>query len=147
MRLPGLALAATLAAGPAPGQQTVGCDDWRASARNLAWPYDTATRSFANGAINLIALDAGEPACCGAFLIILYPEPDAPVQACTVLTGDTARGWLRTHLDRAEALYDPARGLSVAVPIEIYNGTDGDPAILNLVVNQAEGTVRSAIAR
>ncbi len=134
------ALVLGLTAAPALAEVTVkACEGFRASAENVYWT--DPTRTFANGAIRLVALDTLEPVCCVLSVMVVYPSKDEPFPQCRIVS-TTSGGWANMFLARATAQYDPARGLSVAVPVETYvDGVNNDATTVTVTINQATGEV------
>jgi hypothetical protein len=137
---------------PALGQVVQDCQDsgYVVSPANLVEPWSTHSRTFANGAIRIAVLDTGgEPACCSAHLLVLYPaggrdEPD--YRACVVISGTPGLGFLWVDIPGTTASYDPARGLLLSVPVtHWHDGVElGRPGIVERMevrVNQAAQTV------
>ncbi|SHJ47889.1 hypothetical protein SAMN04488012_11031 [Palleronia salina] len=123
------------------------CDTFEANARNLVFPVDANTRSFANGAVRFITLDTGgEPACCSAHLMVLLPDPEEPFDICRLISHRDSLGFTGLSLDRADAGYDPARGLRVAIPGVVQDGSGPRPLTLGVGVNQQTGVVTADIA-
>jgi len=131
-----LAIGLALLAAPATAQSVGGCDTWQANARNVDW--SDPTRSFANGAIRLIALDTEEPAASAFHIMVIYPDPDQQFLDCRLVSLASGRGFGGISLQRTEASYDPARGLTLTVP-----GTtgEGDALAITFTVNRATGQV------
>ena len=139
-------LAAVLAVAPVALQAQVlrDCDTFEANARNLMMPPEVSVRSFADGAIRLIALETIEPACCYAHLMVTYPIPDEPYPGCTLISDEGARGFSGLLMEDLSARYDPAVGLTISVPAGAFHAdADTTYAPLNVVVNQATGVVRA----
>ena len=118
------------------------CDTPEANARNLALPVETAVRSFANGAITLIALDTDEPACCSGHLMVLHPSGDGYL-ACTLISREGVSGFAATFVGETAGRYDPARGLTLDVPVLIHLPEEGftNSGLVHITVNQAVGSV------
>ncbi|SFE39944.1 hypothetical protein [Roseivivax sediminis] len=117
------------------------CDTDMANARNLYRPFEDATRSFANGAIGFVALRREEPACCGAVLMVLFPDNEIGFQTCRLITTEDEMGWSDTDLPAARARYDPATGLTVHVPTRRHDGTGFARRTLAVTVDRAAETV------
>lgn len=131
---------AALAAGSAPAAEVASCDSWIANARHVAW--DDPTRTFAGGAIRLVALDTeGEPACCSAHLMVLFATADAPFLDCALVSQTADAGWAGLSLAGAEAAYDPATGLTVDVPVRLYRDAGTDPGRVSITIDRARGAV------
>ena len=134
-----LALLALLAS-PAAAQVVTDCDRHEANARNLARPYSDATREFANGAITFMDLQQDEPACCGAHLLVLLPDPEiGDHRICAFVTTSDGRGWSDLDLTEAVARYDASTGLAVRVPATDL--TRSTPLWLRVTVDQQSGVV------
>ena len=137
--LPALILAAApLAAGAV---TVTSCDVNVANARNLTRPYEDATRTFGEGAIGFLSLTVEEPACCGAALMVVYPDPETGFSLCAIVTTDDGMGWSTTDLPAATARYDATRGLTVAVPTRRFDGVDFADWTVTVTVNRQTGEV------
>ena len=145
-------LALCLAALPlAGGAQVVTDCDWVANPANIAEPWDLHSRTYANGAIRIALLDTGgEPVCCSAHLLILSPsgsgQHEPAYRACHVYSAQPGMGFYGFDIARTTASYDPARGLSLSVPVyHWHQGIEtGAPPIeerAELRINQATGEV------
>lgn len=134
------ALVLGLTAAPALAQVKVSaCEGFRASAENVYWT--DPTRTFANGAIRLVALDTQEPVCCVLSVMVVYPSKDEPFPQCRLVSTEAA--WLGEHvLSRAKARYDPVKGLSVTIPVETYvDGVNNHATTVTVTINQATGEI------
>ncbi|UWQ17392.1 hypothetical protein [Jannaschia sp. M317] len=125
-----------LATVPAQAQQVHECDTWQANARNIDWT--DPTRTFANGAIRLVALDTEEPAAAAYHILVTFPDPEMRFLDCRLISAGEGLGYGGLFLSRANASYDPARGLTVTVPA--VDGL-GDARVITFTVNRATGTV------
>lgn len=121
---------------PAGAQQVSGCDTWQANARNVDW--SDPMRSFANGAIRLITLDTGEPAAAAFHIMVTYPDPEEMWLDCRLVSLGGGLGFASISLARADASYDPARGLSIAVP---GRSPEGEALVIAFTINRATGEV------
>ncbi len=118
------------------------CDSWIASARNLSIPYEDAIREYGNGEVAVMSMAVDEPACCGAHLMVLYPEfPDEPFRACRIVTTPEEMGWGRLDLAETVSAYDPSIGLILSIPASVFDGQEFQPFTLRVVINRATGTV------
>ena len=132
-------LAFVLLALPAHAQALRDCDTWEASARNVVWA--DPTRTFANGDIRLVALDTAEPACCSFHVMVLWLEPEG-FQSCALVSAEPGGlGFSDVTLSAAGASYDPARGLTVRVPVASFDGAQARAALVDITVNRATGQV------
>ena len=135
---------------PAAAQVVSDCD-WVANPANILEPWDAHTRTYANGAIRVAALDTGgEPVCCSAHLLVLSPSgagTDEPVyRQCRVVSAQPGMGFYSLDIAGIEARYDPAKGLMLSVPVgHWHSGMDAGagpiPERLEVVINQASGAV------
>lgn len=117
------------------------CDTFEANARNLSYPYEQATKTYAEGAISLLNLFLDEPACCGAHLMVLFPAGDEGFLDCQLISHEDQLGYASLSLANASASYDAARGLIISVPSQI--DVDGEllSGRLLIAVNQQQGTI------
>lgn len=136
-----LALIALLLAAPLAAQSLRDCDTFEANARNTYAPYAETIRDYANGAIRVIALDVGEPACCSFHVMVVHPLPDEPFPGCTLVSLDGTLGFSALDMANADATYDSATGLTVHIPAGQLGGDPLQPVLLDLTINQATGSV------
>ncbi|SFI84145.1 hypothetical protein [Jannaschia pohangensis] len=136
MRVLFLVAGLTLGAGPAMAQTVGDCDGWQANARNVDW--SDPTRTFANGAIRLVGLDTEEPAAAAFHIMVLYPDPEEQFLECRLVSLGADVGFGGISLARAEAAYDPARGLTVSVP---GTSPEGEALVIAFTINRATGQV------
>lgn len=123
--------------------QEVGECDWRASAANIAEPWEANTRSFANGAVRIAVMDTVEPAAAAFHLLILSPPYDElGLPQCRILSGIGGQGFATLSLEGMEAGYDPAVGLTLVLAAGRMT-TDGlaEAASLSVTINQATGQI------
>lgn len=134
---------------PAVAQEAISDCDWPASLRNIVEPWESHTRTFANGKIRIAHVDTGgEPVCCSSYLAVLAPtgsEVELESRQCKLLTdGPELSGFNWIHFDSITASYDPGLGLLLSVPLERYDfGGSGatTPAIIGIRINQATGEI------
>lgn len=140
-----LAALAIAIAAPAAAQTVIGCDGWQASARNIPEPWQDSTRVFANGEVRAALLDTVEPAAGAYYLMVITPPRDElGSRSCGIVAdGDGGIGFSGMFFDRMRATYDPATGLTLWVPVNLYAPETGgfDEALLGVTVNQASGTI------
>ena len=119
-----------------------------ASVLSIAEPWEANTRTFANGEIRVVVLDTIEPAAAAFHLVILHPPRDelgGPM--CSMVSASDGMGFGGMDLRPVVASYDPARGLTVALPISQYDPEAADfytDKLLSVTINQATGQVRAA---
>lgn len=146
MRLPVLLVPAlALSALPAMAVTVQPCNDL-ASVLSVAEPWEANTRVFAKGEIRLVVLDTIEPAVGSFHLVILHPPRDelgGPM--CSMVSANDGFGFSGMTLGAATATYDPARGLTVALPVGVYNAdtADFDQGTLAVTINQSTGQVQA----
>lgn len=149
---PSVLAAALCLPGAALGQIVQDCaaSGYVVSPANLVEPWATHSRTYAEGAIRIAVLDTGgEPACCSAHLLVLYPAggQDGPeYRACAVVSATKGLGFLWVDIPGTTASYDPVRGLLLSVPVtHWHDGVElGRPGIVERMevrVNQAAQTV------
>lgn len=137
-----------LAALPAQAVTVAACDGL-ASVQSIAEPWEANTRTFANGEIRLVVLDTIEPAAGAFHLAILHPPRDelgSPM--CSQVSASEGMGFGGMDIGPATASYDPARGLTVSLPVSVY---DPDAAEfytvkrLSVTINQSTGQVQAVV--
>ena len=95
---------------------------------------------FANGNVRLAVLDTIEPAVASFYLLVLSPPSDeVGGRQCRVISLVDGTGFAGLDLAAAVASYDPAKGLSIAIPAKRYlPETDSFGAeMLAITLNQA----------
>lgn len=138
---------ALMAAAPAVGQSVSDCD-WRSDMRLIAEPWESATRTFAKGAVRLVLLDTIEPAMTPFQLLVLSPPHDElGARQCKVVHGDHGLGFYDMDMGALEAGYDPAVGLMFSLPVAIWGeGHEAPaPATLQFSLNQATGAIAARL--
>jgi hypothetical protein len=140
-----LAAAALIAAAlPASAQDVSDCD-WRTDMRFIAEPWETSSRTFANGDVRLVLLDTYEPAMVPFQIAVISPPHDElGWPQCRVIGA-----FNEIDFAALTAAYDPAVGLMFSVPVRIYDGmTDSTPrARLGISLNQATGAIMARLDR
>ncbi len=142
-----LAILAGLAAAPATGQTVTPCTT-EADARHIVEPWEDHIRSYANGAVRIALTDTGDLTAGALRVLVLTPPYDGPNGAryCHVIGWTEDVGFATLRFGDMIPTYDPATGLTLAVPARFY-----DPALdmsntglLQIRVNQATGDVLAA---
>lgn len=140
-----LAALGIAAAAPVAAQSVIGCDSWQASARNIPEPWQDSTRVFANGEVRVTLLDTVEPAAAAFYLMVIAPPYDElGGRNCVIIAdGDGGAGFSGMFFARMRARYDPATGLTLWVPVNLFAPETGgfDEALLGVTVNRATGTI------
>lgn len=147
MRVQAAALGMALAlASPVTAQEVAECD-WRAAAQAIAEPWEDNTATFANGAIRLAVMDVQEPAAGAMHLLILSPpRNELGERQCRVMSASGSFGFAGLSVTGATARYDPATGLTVALPAKRWS--EGDvysDAVLRVTINQASGAISGVL--
>lgn len=137
----------TLAAMPAKAVTVAACDGL-ASVQAIAEPWEVNTRTFANGEIRVVVLDTIEPAAAAFHLAILHPPRDelgSPM--CSQLSSSEGKGFGGLDLGPANGGYDPAQGLTVSLPVSLYDPETANfvQGILSVTINQSTGQVQAVV--
>jgi hypothetical protein len=122
--------------------------DWSASADNIVEPWEAHSRTFSDGKTRLALLDTIEPALGWAQLLIMSPPYDeVGGRQCKVI-GVESYGFSGMAFDKLTASYDPASGLTFAVPVQAYDERQGDHFgwfTLRVTLNQASGAITAQL--
>ncbi len=106
-------------------------------------PWEESTQTFANGAIRIFEIFVDPNLASGAALGVLHPVPSdagGPFRRCTAIySSGVTRYFGQAFVSQATAVYDPAQGLIISVPIAFADGSGTRP--VTFAVNQAAGTV------
>jgi len=139
-----LALALPTAAA---AQSVIACDGWQASAQNIVEPWDQNTRLFGNGAIRIALLDTVEPAAGAFYLLVLTPPYDElGSRTCALIAEDGgSQGFAGIDFAAAHASYNPAIGLTIAMPVQRFQPATGgfEAQQLAVTINQATGSIQA----
>jgi hypothetical protein len=140
-----LAAAAFIAMALPAGAQEVSECDWRTDMRFIAEPWETSTRTFANGAVRLVLLDTYEPAMLPFQIAVISPPLDELGWPQCMAIG----AFHEIDFAALAAAYDPAVGLIFSVPVRLYDSmTDSTPnARLGFSLNQATGAIALRVER
>lgn len=145
-RLGSAALACLLGAAANADPIAIGpCEGHAADAQNLMMPPEESVRQFANGDVRLYWLDTVEPACCSSHLMVIQPAPGEPFEQCRLVSMGAGMGFGGFDLRGAKAFYDPAEGLTVQIPTGIWEGDGPEPGMLNVLINQATGSLSGEV--
>ncbi|SMX40573.1 hypothetical protein [Maliponia aquimaris] len=123
--------------------------DWQAGARNIVEPWEANTRTFSEGKTRLAMLDTIEPAAGWAYVLVLSPPySELGDRQCKVI-GLNGMGFAGMDFAGLTASYDPATGLSFALPVDVYDFDSGMPAraTLGFTLNQATGDIATRLTR
>lgn len=133
--------------GQAQAQEVVECD-WKASAANIAEPWEAHTRTFSNGKTRLALIDTIEPAGGALWLLILSPPYDELGDRQCRMVGYRGIGFLNLDFAAMQASYDPARGLTFRLPGALYgDGVNNTAITLSVTLNQATGAITPEVWR
>jgi hypothetical protein len=134
---------ALLSATPVTAQAVMPCD-WQANAQALVEPWEETSRQFANGAVRVALLDTIEPAAGAFYLLVLSPPyDDVGGRQCKVIGAAPGIGFAGLDFGALASGYDPARGLTLQMPVTLFMPEDGTTraTLLNVTVNQSTGNV------
>ena len=140
-------VAVALAAAPLMAQEVQPCD-WQASVQAIPEPWEAHTRTFANGAVRLAALDTVEPAQGFAWLLVLSPPlNELGERQCRVIGAAAGLGFAGLNFAALQAGYDPATGLVIDLPVTIVDPASAltETRGLQVTVNQATGAVAARL--
>lgn len=114
---------------------------------SIAEPWEANTRTFANGDIRLVVMDTIEPAATAFHLVILHPPRDelgSPM--CSMVSADDGLGFGGMDIRPATASYDPTSGLTVSLPISVYDPEAASfysEQWLTVTINQSTGALQA----
>jgi len=130
---------------PATAQTAIDCDDWKSSGAKIVEPWDTHSRTLANGNVRVALMDMIEPAAAAFYLLVLSPPYDElGVRSCELVgEGDGGHGFHVLHVDQMTSSYDATTGLSLRIPGMTYDANVDEfvAAMLRVSINQATGDV------
>lgn len=112
-----------------------------ASIAHVMEPLEDNTRSYAQGAVRVLILSAPEPACCGAAIAVLLPDPLDGARVCRLLVTEDGLGWGSVTFGPGTASYDPVSGLSIPMTTSSWDGEDFRPQGVTVTVDQRTGRV------
>jgi hypothetical protein len=139
-----LGLATCLPVGGTATAQTVRPCEGLIDITMISEPWENYSRSYAEGAIRLFEAYVAPTMAAGAVIGILHPVPGDPypMRVCTaVLHADPANPFFAEALvPQTTASYDPARGLTLRVPVSFPDFRQPIPAV-EITINQATGQV------
>lgn len=125
--------------------QAVSTCDETVQMGQIAIPENLNVRHYANGHVLVAVVDDGRADAAQALSVLVVSPPlDAHGQRqCRLISATDAAGYAALILDRAEAAYDPAKGLTVSFPGVFMPTTDSLGAKIDLAVtiNQATGMI------
>ena len=149
IRLAALAALAWPAAAVAqPQRSLLPCAEVSAGLTQLALgANEEGVRSFYDGRVTLLLLDYVEPACCSWGVAVLMPDGDGETEpagtACWAIWG-----YAGVDLQAATSRYDPAEGLTLAIPTLDYDHDSGGTrpgAPIRLQINLSEGGISQLV--
>lgn len=124
------------------------CNGYEPSAENIPEPWEAHTRTFADGNIRITVLDTIEPAAGAFHLLVLSPPYDEiGGRQCRLVSFETGEGtpigYASLSLEGLDAGYDPARGLTIALPVSVFNPQTGlfDIGEMTVTINQSTGEI------
>ena len=132
------------AAAQAPMRSLVPCDQLSLGLESVSVGADRGgVRTYYDGQVTLMALDLVEPACCSFGLAIVMPAPphgDEPVG----MTCWTKWGYASVDVAGTQSRYDPATGLTLAIPTLDYDpetGATSTGPTIRLRIDAGRGTI------
>ncbi len=128
-------------------QEVMECD-WQAGARSIVEPWEENSKTYANGAVRVAALDTIEPAVAFAYLLVLSPPYDElGDRQCRVVGERLGSGFAGIDFGSIESGYSPELGLSLSLDVGIYNTDIGvsDMVPLTIWINQSTGEITTAL--
>ena len=138
-----LFLTAALTASPAAAQTTVPCEGL-IDITQITEPWERYSRSYAEGAIRVFEAYLAPTMAAGAVIGVIHPVPGDPypIRTCTVVlhANPDSPYFAEAMIAEATASYDPARGLTVRVPVSFPDFAQPIPAV-EITINQATGEV------
>ena len=141
-----IALLLSLFTVPAFAEASIETCEGPSSIANVTYPWEEATRTFANDKIRIVTVDTGgEPVCCSAHLVILAPDPNDELgnQQCKILSdGQQWQGFQYVDLKGVKSSYNATKGLLLSIPVERYiDGIKSSKAVIDVRINQATGSI------
>lgn len=138
-------IAAVLAvcAAPLAAQEVSPCDD-RAWPDAIVEPWESHTRTFANGDVRVAVLDTIEPALGAYFFLVLSPPyDDMGGRVCQMVGFHGGAGFTNIRFETLEAEYVPSRGLEMQMLVRIADLESDftNVAKLWVTLNQASGEI------
>ena len=143
MRTAAFAAALTLLASSAHAVVVEECGPL-ARADAIVEPWEDNIRSFSNGKVRIAALDLIEPAAGAAWLMVLSPPHDETgARQCRMIGFDQGTGFAAIYFQDIDASYDPARGLTLAIPAQLYLPEENftNSILVYATINQATGEI------
>mgnify|MGYP000510063448 CR=1 FL=1 len=111
----------------------------------IASPEDLNVRHFANGQVLVaVVYDVRADAAQALSVLVVSPPLDEHGQRqCRLVGASDVAGYAALILDKADAAYDPAIGLTVSFPAVVMPTTEslGDKIDLAVTINQATGQI------
>lgn len=111
----------------------------------IATPADLNVRHYANGNVMVAVVDDGRDDVGQALSVLVVSPPldQSGQRQCRLVSATLDKGYAALVLDRAEAAYDPAKGLTVFFPAVVMPTFDslGDKIDLAVTINQATGMI------
>jgi hypothetical protein len=111
----------------------------------IATPEELNVRHYANGNVMVAVVDDGrENAGQALSVLVVSPPLDSHGQRqCRLVSATQFAGYAALVLDKADAAYDPAIGLTVSFPAVVMPSDEslGDKIDLAVTINQATGMI------
>jgi len=114
----------------------------------IAEPWEANTATYAGGEVRITLIDTAEPAAAAVHLAVIAPPRDElGLRRCRLVSLSPGSGFYDLDFAARQASYDPARGLVLTLPAQLYvpETGEGRPASLTVTVNQQSGEVTAAL--
>lgn len=107
-------------------------------------PWELYSRAYAEGAIRIFEALVAPTMAAGAAIGVIHPVPGDPypMRTCTAVLYEEqgSRYFVEAVISETRSSYDPAKGLTLRVPVRFPDGRQPIEAV-EIIVNQATGSV------
>lgn len=107
-------------------------------------PWEDNSAGYANGDVRVALLDMIEPAAAAFQLVILHPPRDElGGRQCHLIAPSPHMGFAEIRFAERQVSYDPAKGLTITLPIRIESGMGAEEgwSLTAIEINQQTGEV------
>lgn len=139
-----IAAGPVLAMDPTASAPAIPCPD-RMKLDWIAEPWDINIATYGRDDVQMMLLDLVEPADASFQLAILHPPRDElGRRQCHLIAPQAQTGFPGFIFEERSASYNPETGLTVSMPIQLWNGETPDEgwAQIFININQQTGEVR-----
>jgi len=91
---------------------------------DILTPFKKYVRTFSGDKINIVLVDRTEPAACSYYLVIVIDDRKSVPQGGRRCYAVGCFG--NVHFQTIKSSYNTAKGLLLHVPVQFYNGLDGN---------------------